>query len=125
MLLCSSSSQICQEKTLSPRLSISTASASPAVPAIPDTLLDRFRKTFVYCPISEGNPVDHMFLKDVEAHRGDDNYTKAIDMMRRPGPEYPQILHMFSFKMRPPRIWNDSRRRCFASRLRFRLVSVS
>jgi hypothetical protein len=36
----------------------------------------------------------------VEAHRGDDNYTRAIDMMRRPGPEYSQILHMFSFKMK-------------------------
>jgi hypothetical protein len=43
--------------------------------------------------------MESMFLKDVEAHRGDDNYTKAIDMMRRAGPEYPQILHMFSFKM--------------------------
>ena len=40
-----------------------------------------------------------MFLKDVEQHRGEDNYTRAIDMMRRAGPEYPQILHMFSFKM--------------------------
>ena len=43
--------------------------------------------------------MEHMFLKDVEEHRGDDNYTRAIDMMRRAGPEYPQILHMFSFKM--------------------------
>ena len=40
-----------------------------------------------------------MFLRDVEAHRSDDNYTKAIEVMRRAGPEYPQILHMFSFKM--------------------------
>ncbi len=40
-----------------------------------------------------------MFLKDVEQHRGHDNYTRAIDTMRRAGPEYPQILHMFSFKM--------------------------
>ena len=40
-----------------------------------------------------------MFLKDVEQHRGDDSYARAIDMMRRAGPEYPQILHMFSFKM--------------------------
>jgi hypothetical protein len=40
-----------------------------------------------------------MFLKAVEAHQGDDNYTKAIQAMRRAGPEYPQILHMFSFKM--------------------------
>jgi hypothetical protein len=42
--------------------------------------------------------MEPMFLKDVEAHRGDDNYTRAVDMMRRAGPEYPQILHMFSFK---------------------------
>jgi hypothetical protein len=40
-----------------------------------------------------------MFLKDVEQHKGDDNYTKAIEMMKRAGSEYPQILHMFSFKM--------------------------
>jgi len=40
-----------------------------------------------------------MFLKDVEEHRGDDNYTRAIEMMKRAGPEYPQILHMFSYKM--------------------------
>ncbi len=44
--------------------------------------------------------MDSMFLKDVEQHRGDDNYTRAIDMMRRTGPEYPQILHMFSYKMK-------------------------
>ncbi|MDQ2773849.1 MAG: peroxidase [Acidobacteriota bacterium] len=43
--------------------------------------------------------MEHMFLKDVEEHRGDDNYTRAIDMMRRVGPEYPQILHMFSYKI--------------------------
>ena len=41
-----------------------------------------------------------MFLKDVEAHRGDDNYSKTIDTMRRTGSEYPQILHMFAFKTR-------------------------
>ena len=40
-----------------------------------------------------------MFLKDVEQHQGEDNYTRAIDAMKRAGPEYPQILHMFSFKM--------------------------
>ena len=40
-----------------------------------------------------------MFLKDVEQHKGQDNYTRAIEMMKRVGPEYPQILHMFSFKM--------------------------
>lgn len=40
-----------------------------------------------------------MFLKDVEAHQGDDNYTKAIEMMKRVGSEYPQILHLFSFKI--------------------------
>jgi hypothetical protein len=43
--------------------------------------------------------MDPMFLKDVEEHRGDDNYTRAIEMMKRVGPEYPQILHMFSYKM--------------------------
>ena len=43
--------------------------------------------------------MEHMFLRDVEEHRGDDNYTRAIDLMRRMGPEYPQILHMFSYKM--------------------------
>jgi hypothetical protein len=43
--------------------------------------------------------MEHMFLKDVEEHRADDNYTRAIDMMRRTGPEYPQILHMFSYKL--------------------------
>lgn len=43
--------------------------------------------------------MDSMFLKDVEAHRADNNYTRAIDAMRRAGPEYPQILHMFSYKM--------------------------
>jgi hypothetical protein len=43
--------------------------------------------------------MEPMFLKEVEAHRGDDNYTRAIDIMRRAGPEYPQILHMFSYKM--------------------------
>ncbi|MGH9693820.1 MAG: peroxidase [Bryobacteraceae bacterium] len=40
-----------------------------------------------------------MFLKDIEAHQGDDNYTHAIEMMKRAGSEYPQILHMFSYKM--------------------------
>lgn len=40
-----------------------------------------------------------MFLKDVEQHRGDDNYSRAIDAMKRAGQEYPQILHMFSYKM--------------------------
>jgi len=43
--------------------------------------------------------MEPMFLKDVEQHRGDDNYTCAVEMMRRIGPEYPQILHMFSYKM--------------------------
>jgi hypothetical protein len=42
--------------------------------------------------------MDHMFLHDVEAHRGDDNYSKAVDMMTGQGmTEYPQILHMFAF----------------------------
>ncbi len=43
--------------------------------------------------------MEPMFLKDVEAHHGDDNYSKAIEAMRRAGSEYPQILHMFSYKM--------------------------
>jgi len=43
--------------------------------------------------------MDHMFLSDVEQHHGDDNYTRAIEMMKRTGPEYPQILHMFSYKV--------------------------
>jgi hypothetical protein len=41
-----------------------------------------------------------MFLTDVEAFKGEDNYCRAIEMMKRVGPEYPQILHMFSFKMK-------------------------
>ena len=41
-----------------------------------------------------------MFLRDVEAYQGDDTYGRAIDMMKRAGSEYPQILHMFSFKLR-------------------------
>ncbi len=44
--------------------------------------------------------MEPMFLKDVERHQGDDNYTRAIAMMKSAGPEYPQILHMFSFKMK-------------------------
>ena len=43
--------------------------------------------------------MDEMFLKDVEQHRGEDNYSRAIDAMKRAGQEYPQILHMFAFKM--------------------------
>ena len=43
--------------------------------------------------------MDPMFLPDVELHQGDDNYTKAIQMMTQAGAEYPQILHMFAFKI--------------------------
>ncbi|MGH9772558.1 MAG: peroxidase [Candidatus Acidiferrales bacterium] len=43
--------------------------------------------------------MEPMFLKDVEQHRGDDNYSRAIDMMRQAGQDYPQILHMFSYKI--------------------------
>ena len=43
--------------------------------------------------------MDPMFLKDVEAHKSENNYTRAIDAMKKIGPEYPQILHLFSFKM--------------------------
>lgn len=44
--------------------------------------------------------MESMFLKDVEQYKGDDSYTRAIEMMKCAGPEYPQILHMFSFKMK-------------------------
>jgi hypothetical protein len=44
--------------------------------------------------------MEPMFLKDVEEHRGEDNYTRAIEIMKRAGPEYPQILHMFSYKIK-------------------------
>ena len=43
--------------------------------------------------------MEEMFLKDVERHRGDDNYSRAIDAMKRAGQEYPQILHLFAYKM--------------------------
>lgn len=44
--------------------------------------------------------MEHMFLKDVEEHKGDNNYTKGIEAMLKAGQtEYPQILHMFSFKI--------------------------
>ena len=43
--------------------------------------------------------MEPMFLRDVEQHQGDDNYTRTIEAMKRAGQEYPQILHMFSFKM--------------------------
>jgi hypothetical protein len=44
--------------------------------------------------------MEHMFLKDVEAHKGNDNYTRSIEAMLKAGQtEYPQILHMFSFKI--------------------------
>ena len=43
--------------------------------------------------------MEKMFLSDVEQHKGDNNYTRAIEMMQNAGTEYPQILHMFSFKM--------------------------
>jgi len=43
--------------------------------------------------------MDEMFLKDVERHRGEDNYSRAIDAMQRAGQEYPQILHMFGYRI--------------------------
>jgi hypothetical protein len=43
--------------------------------------------------------MNDMFLKDVQQHRGDDNYTRSIEAMQRAGMEYPQILHMFSYKI--------------------------
>ena len=53
--------------------------------------------------------MEPMFFKDVEQHPADNNYTRAIDMMKRVGPEYPQILHMFSFKMHAVCVWSASR----------------
>jgi hypothetical protein len=45
--------------------------------------------------------MDDMFLKDVQEHHGDDNYTRAIDAMKHASmEEYPQILHMFSYKIK-------------------------
>ena len=45
--------------------------------------------------------MENMFLKDVEHHHGEDNYTRAIEAMKRAGmQEYPQILHMFSYKIK-------------------------
>jgi len=44
--------------------------------------------------------MEPMFLKHVEEHRGEDNYTRAIEVMKGAGLEYPQILHMFSYKMK-------------------------
>ncbi|HSU31940.1 MAG TPA: hypothetical protein VLJ11_11965 [Bryobacteraceae bacterium] len=43
--------------------------------------------------------MEPIFLKDVEQHKGNDNYTRAIEAMKSAGSEYPQILHVFSFKM--------------------------
>jgi hypothetical protein len=43
--------------------------------------------------------MEDMFLKDVQQHKGDDNYTRAVEAMTRAGMDYPQILHMFSYKM--------------------------
>ena len=45
--------------------------------------------------------MEDMFLKEVQQHQGDDNYTRAIEAMKRAGMmEYPQILHMFSYKIK-------------------------
>jgi hypothetical protein len=43
--------------------------------------------------------MESLFLREVEQHKGDDNYTRAIEAMKRAGQEYPQILHLFSYKM--------------------------
>ena len=42
--------------------------------------------------------MQEMFLKDVEEFRGNDPYSRVLDMVKKAGPEYPQILHMFAFK---------------------------
>lgn len=45
--------------------------------------------------------MEDMFLKDVQQHIGDDNHTRSIEAMKRAGMvEYPQILHMFSYKIK-------------------------
>jgi hypothetical protein len=44
--------------------------------------------------------MDSMFLRDVEEHRGDDNYSRTVDVMKRSTSEYPQILHMFAYKIK-------------------------
>ena len=44
--------------------------------------------------------MESMFLQDVEQYQGDDNYTRAIQFMKTSGQEYPQILHMFAYKMK-------------------------
>ena len=44
--------------------------------------------------------MESMFLQDVEGHKGDDNYTRAIEAMKQHGLEYPQILHMFSYRIK-------------------------
>jgi len=41
-----------------------------------------------------------MFLKDVQQHQGDDNYSRTIAAMQRAGMEYPAILHMFGYKIK-------------------------
>jgi hypothetical protein len=69
--------------------------------------------------------MEPMFLKDVEAHRGDDNYSKTIDIMRRTGPEYPQILHMFAFKTRATVHLERFTQRSCESLRRCRRVSAS
>jgi hypothetical protein len=43
--------------------------------------------------------MDRMFLPDVERHQGDDNYGKTIRFLQHTGPEYPQILHLFSYRI--------------------------
>jgi hypothetical protein len=70
--------------------------------------------------------MDDMFLSDVEKHQGDDNYSTAVQAMKRAGLEYPQILHMFSFSLSKSArrsIWSDSRRRLCAKRRPFHRAS--
>ncbi len=62
--------------------------------------------------------MEPMFLKDVEQHRGDDNYSRTIDMMRQAGQDYPQILHMFSYKIDATVHLSDLLRRFCAGLLR-------
>ena len=41
--------------------------------------------------------MEPMFLPEIEADKKDSPYRDAIEIMKRAGPEYPQIWHLFAF----------------------------
>jgi len=45
-----------------------------------------------------GHTMKPMFLRDVEAHEGDDPRSQAIRGMKAAGAPIPQIFHLFAFK---------------------------